>query len=374
MNTQPETQNSKLTTQNLPKKHYRLEIGVPDQVLIMLVGCGGTGSYAALHLAQLAYTARQENIDLNLVFIDPDHVEQKNIGRQNFAPGEIGQPKAVTLARRYSLAYGLSIRPVVEKFSYSLLRQFRLNPDHFTLVVGCVDNTPARREIHRALTREMGHVLDFAGRGLWWLDAGNSYRHGQLLLGNSPSPEPLLSPLGFAFALPLPSIQEPDLLKDEPESESPDLRPDLSCAELTALGVQSRTINKMMAGWIDLYCERLIISRDLRMMATELDQRAGMVYSKYITIGRVVDLGVKTHQPEDVELGEWDPIAMNCPECGGDLVQGFDVLDPDIGPEDIVFCPGCDWQMRRTEFEEMLDENTGETMQRLETTEAVDEA
>jgi hypothetical protein len=31
---------------------------------IVLVGCGGTGSFLALHLARLAYHARQQNVDV----------------------------------------------------------------------------------------------------------------------------------------------------------------------------------------------------------------------------------------------------------------------------------------------------------------------
>ena len=53
---------------------------------ILLVGVGGTGSFVAHILAQLACWAKTANIDMRLYFIDPDIVEQRNLVRQNFCP------------------------------------------------------------------------------------------------------------------------------------------------------------------------------------------------------------------------------------------------------------------------------------------------
>lgn len=266
-----------------PQKIYRLEIGVLEKACIFLVGCGGTGSYAALHLAQLAHVAGME---IRLIFIDPDRVEARNVARQNFAPCEVGEFKAMTLARRYSAAFGLSIVAIPEKFSSGILTEFMLRSDFVNLVIGCVDNTAARRDIHLALVREMKDIRKIASR-LFWLDAGNYHTHGQIYLGDRLDPEPLLSPLGFAFGLPLPGVQNSELISPDQgiEMEQP-----LSCADLVAMEVQSRTINKMMAAWIDVYCERLLVSHDLNMMATEIDQRSGMSHSTLITRGKVIEL------------------------------------------------------------------------------------
>ena len=97
-------------------RKYRLNIGHPERVVILLAGCGGTGSFAAHILAQLACWAKTANIDLRLYFIDPDIVEERNLVRQNFCPTELGAPKAVTLAWRFSAAFGLNITPVVKRF------------------------------------------------------------------------------------------------------------------------------------------------------------------------------------------------------------------------------------------------------------------
>lgn len=333
-----------------PIKSYRLEIGAPEKAAILLVGCGGTGSYAALHLAQLSYAARSHGVEINLIFIDPDRVEAKNVARQNFAPCEIGEFKAVTLARRYAAAFGLPIVALAEKFGSEILRQYMLKPEHLTLVVGCVDNTAARRDIHLALTREMGAIREFAGRGLFWLDAGNHHAHGQILLGNNIYPRPLLSPLGFAFSLPLPSVQNPKLIAPE---EAPTPEEALSCADLVALEVQSRTINKMMAAWIDVYCERLLISRDLRMMGTELDQRGGLAHSLPIAGGEVVEL--KRSESVQVVAND-DDQAHLCPNCNAELIEGYDNLGDEV-EVDIVFCYACDFRMRADEYLEMRAQN-----------------
>ncbi|MCP4517833.1 MAG: hypothetical protein GY824_21725, partial [Delftia sp.] len=92
-------------------KRIPLELGRVDHVNLVLVGCGGTGSFLALHLARLAWHAREQHgIEVALTFIDPDRVEARNVGRQNFVPAEIGACKAQSLASRYGLAFGLRIR------------------------------------------------------------------------------------------------------------------------------------------------------------------------------------------------------------------------------------------------------------------------
>ena len=83
-------------------RKYQLNIGHPERVVILLVGCGGTGGFVAHILAQLACWAKTANIDMRLYFFDPDIVEQRNLVRQNFCPTELGAPKAVTLAWRFS--------------------------------------------------------------------------------------------------------------------------------------------------------------------------------------------------------------------------------------------------------------------------------
>lgn len=321
---------------------YRLNIGQPDRVAILLVGAGGTGSFAAHILAQLAAWALTSGLDLRLYYIDPDVVEERNLVRQNFCQAELGQAKAFTLAWRYSAAFGLNITPVVGRFEARMLEEFRprqsLNGT-LTLVVGAVDNYQARRDIAEAVTAQLHYPAPRSQ--LYWLDSGNERVNGQVLLGNSLEPEPQLSPLGFCVGLPLPHLQEPSLIQ-RPENHSV---VDPSCADLTLLGEQSAMINRVMATWLGVYLYRLLQSRDLDLMATHLNLRVGAARSTAITGGRVIapelPLSLRRSLPAPVEPepAATLPAEDQCPECGDELifgrtsVQGVEVR--------VRFCRNC---------------------------------
>jgi PRTRC genetic system ThiF family protein len=335
------TQLPTLTKLN-PTKQYRLDIGRPDRIVILLVGCGGSGSWTAHILAQLAVWAKGAGLDLRLYFVDPDHVEEKNLVRQNFCPAEVGCPKAFSLAWRYTAAFGLTITPLVEPFSDALLDRYRpaYSPHGtLTLVIGAVDNVCARRAIAEALTARLkqnpGHQHKY-----FWLDAGNERFSGQVVIGNSLDSEPLLSPLGFCIGLPLPHLQEPGLLldRDRPAVE-------LSCADLTLLGEQSAMINRAMATTLGLYLYRLLQSRDLGWQSSWLNLETGATTSLPITRGRVVAptppprLPVTTpDQPRPLPAIQ-DPEATVCPHCGGAIIQGEDEWSGVL--VGVRFCDSC---------------------------------
>lgn len=313
------------------QKQYKVNVGRPDRVVILLVGCGGTGSFAAHILAQLANWAKSNGMDLRLYFVDPDKVEEKNLVRQNFCAAEVGYPKAFTLAWRYTAAFGLTITPVVERFSAELLRRYipSFSPQGtLTIVIGAVDNVCARRDIAEAITAWLEQHGDSHDR-LWWIDSGNERTSGQVLAGNSLAPEPLLSPLGYCIGLPLPHIQEPTLLMDRARPQPADdalASEGLSCADLTLLGEQSAMINRLMATWLGLYLYRLLQSRDLDVMSTFINAQAGVTRSAPITWGRVV----KPERPQRAQIpirtaGEEAPAeVMVCPNCGGEIIEGQD--------------------------------------------------
>jgi PRTRC genetic system ThiF family protein len=250
------------------EKRVRVEIGQPDSVTVVLAGCGGTGSFLALHLARLAYHARDRHgVEIGLVFVDPDVVEGQNVGRQNFCPAEVGKAKARTLALRYSLAFGLEIGAWVEGIGESNLALDRLG---FYLMVGAVDNAAARRDIHDSVTRWQGRW--------WWLDAGNHRQAGQVVIGNGEREKVEMSMMGFCVGLPLPSVVHPELLIDA-DGEKGINTDTLSCAELALLDSQSLMVNQTAAGWAANYVYRLVLARDLDISATYFDLRAGSARS-----------------------------------------------------------------------------------------------
>jgi molybdopterin/thiamine biosynthesis adenylyltransferase len=72
-----------------------IRLHIPDfrRVAVTLVGCGGTGSHIASGLVALQAALDERDIILDAVLMDPDIVEQKNVGRQLFAFADIGKPK-----------------------------------------------------------------------------------------------------------------------------------------------------------------------------------------------------------------------------------------------------------------------------------------
>jgi PRTRC genetic system ThiF family protein len=258
------------------EKRYRLELGEVRGVDITLVGVGGTGSFLALHLARLAYHARERHgLEVGLTLIDPDVVEMRNVGRQNFCVAEVGEPKAITLMRRLNAAFGLESQGVVEKFSRVVFSPGYSGSSWLVLLIGCVDNAAARREIAK-------HVAA-SNRRIWWLDCGNHESAGQVLLGNRADlSEPEISPMGFCSGLPLPSIVHPELLVAEDSQAATGA----SCAELALQDAQSLMINQMVAGWAAQYVYRMALARNLDMSATYVDLVSGSARSVPITFPR----------------------------------------------------------------------------------------
>lgn len=209
---------------------------------VTVVGLGGTGSQVARSLARVIYDMRRARLHTpTVVFIDPDVVEEKNVGRQMFAAGDITQNKSRVLARRFNQALGLEIEAIDQP-----LDARRHIERHGNLVVGCVDNHLARRELAKV-------------EGIW-LDAGNHFDSGQVCVGNSADRDTLLRHLkgdqhGKYRYLPSPALLFPQLLEPEPQ---PVPQPALSCADLVAGGEQHLLINDLIACVVAGYLYKLL--------------------------------------------------------------------------------------------------------------------
>src|SRR5690606_18112586 len=83
---------------------YRVVLPSVAELTVMLVGADGTGSALAPALARLAYQLRGKGVTVKQLFVDPDTVETKNVGRQQFCPAEAGANKAECLAFRLNAA------------------------------------------------------------------------------------------------------------------------------------------------------------------------------------------------------------------------------------------------------------------------------
>ncbi|MEL6442297.1 MAG: ThiF family adenylyltransferase [Cyanobacteria bacterium J06621_8] len=252
------------------------------QVELYLVGCGGTGSWLAPSLCRIARTLNEKGKATNLIFIDPDIVEQKNVLRQNFCDAEIGLNKAQTLALRYSLSWGVSIEALPALFNPEIVARDYYQREHkLKIIIGCVDNAIARQSIADALSQyQTWHTRNVATE-LWWLDCGNHFNSGQVLIGSHLSTEIdvyKFHELG-CIKLPAPCLQHPELLKPKPEESG---KATISCAELALLNTQSLCINQRMAAEAASYLVQLVTGK-LNRLATYLDLDSGFTTSTFIT-------------------------------------------------------------------------------------------
>lgn len=245
---------------------YAVHLPTPEQLThlhinLMLIGCGGTGSALAPSLARIAFHGQRKGIRFHIIFVDPDIVDESNVGRQRFTPGaEIGLPKANCLTTRLNLAFGLDIAAIAAPFSAELLSYFPESPrSHIkrTLLIGAVDNNVARRAIHDVVSHNQGRA--------WALDCGNARFNGHVAIGNLGDPERLTldKRIGLANGIPSPYLQEPLLLQTDPEPEQP-----ASCAELALADEQSIMVNEMVAAIAGRYVDQFALQGRLSWLRT----------------------------------------------------------------------------------------------------------
>jgi PRTRC genetic system ThiF family protein len=257
-----------------------------NTVKIFIIGAGGTGSFAAMNLARLAFELRRTGCAVEITIIDPDRVESANIPRSNFCAAEIGRFKAQTISERITLAWGLEIGYSNEKLDYE--KHIKPNSNGFkelTILVGCVDNHLARREIHRSLEESSRYNSNSAPE-VWWIDGGNGKSSGQVLIGSATkkdAPENHFTSATICRKLPAPSVIHPELLENQ---ELPQIRVNtqrLSCPELIRIGEQSLNINQRVAVEIAEMLAEFLLTNSLRRFATYFDLESGTSHSKYCT-------------------------------------------------------------------------------------------
>jgi hypothetical protein len=139
-------------------------------------------------------------------------------------------------------------------------------------VVGAVGNAAARRAIAATLDQQQPRSYGWGSPpSVLWLDAGNGYNSGQVLLGNAVCSEQLRRAFdpttGVCRALPAPSLQRPDLLERLLHRRDQAIT---TYAEAVSRGEQSATINQIMAALVASYVERLL-ERRCGWMATHVD-------------------------------------------------------------------------------------------------------
>ncbi len=249
------------------------------------MGIGGTGSLLADGLSRLL--TGYEHIELLL--IDHDRVEPHNLLRQAFHLGDVGKFKSQVIAERLSRQYGrrigYSVLPFDEESLDTRMGAGMVSKGMHTIIIGCVDNAAARRSIARVFERNWDN---------WWIDAGNSYNSGQVLIGNHSIKDNMIRCFHKADQtvdkLPLPSLQLPSLLV--PPTKPARARQD--CAEAVESNLQSPVINQAMATLTLEFVYRLL-TNNLTWMGAYLNLEAGTlqtVPAEPVTVARMLSMRV----------------------------------------------------------------------------------
>jgi hypothetical protein len=218
---------------------------------VTLIGCGGTGGYAAEGLCRVLPP------EADLILIDHDRVEERNLIRQNFFSCDLGKFKSEVLAERLSARYD-------RRVGFSLMMISDLDIKLPGIVVGCVDNGLARGDI--AEKCKSGLTPGY-GYESWWVDSGNGENYGQVLIGNHREAA-YFADTGWCYVLPLPTIQRPELLYQLPAQPG--------CAQIE----QGPTINQAMA-FLVVEVVRRIIEGSCEWMQLYLDLEAGALRPVY---------------------------------------------------------------------------------------------
>lgn len=104
------------------------------------MGVGGTGSLVARDLPKLLIHTNSE-----MVLIDGDIVEEKNMVRQAYQQHDIGENKANALAKKINTFYGNICESVDHYITKDeILELLKKYEQHIPVLIGCVDNNKTR--------------------------------------------------------------------------------------------------------------------------------------------------------------------------------------------------------------------------------------
>ncbi len=260
---------------------------------ILVVGCGGTGGYVAEGLCRLLI-----GIDIPLILVDHDRVEPHNLLRQHFYKTDVGKFKSQALAERLARQFGRPVGYCVYPYDAELIGQ-NLGAGMYSrlsegIIIGCVDTPEARRSIANGIKYTN-----------WWIDAGNGYSSGQVLIGNASDSGQMQGAFEEYYQqvtrLPIPSLQLPSLLAP---ATVPHTAP-RDCAEAVVNDEQSPVINQAMAMLVLQFMHRLL-NKELTWMGAYLDLEAGTlqpVPAEPVVVARMLGVKVDTLIEKGCSIG-----------------------------------------------------------------------
>ncbi len=237
---------------------YDLTIDFAKRPLV-IVGLGGTGAKVAARVGSLLYAMKENGISIpsEVLLVDPDIIEERNVGRQVFLHGDIGEYKSVAVMRYLNAAFGLSTSAV----SAPVSRRWLYNAG---MILGCVDNVAARRIIHE-------YMMELYRPSCLWIDAGNDRESGQVVLGDDPKLPTYPNKRSRSTSddtclhIPIPSLLLPDLIKDTVAEIQ---QPAASCADLVLRWEQDLLINDWVALVMAQYVKKFLLREPVTTFLT----------------------------------------------------------------------------------------------------------
>lgn len=186
----------------------------PKNYAVFILGAGGTGSWLCAFLDKMS-------LNNNVIVMDGDIVESKNVLRQNFKKLDVTKQKAEVVAKHNMMSYVHGYITDTSIF-HQLMTEFPEGT--IPMLIGCLDNNASRKIAHD-FVNEVPEAV--------WIDGGNAERHGQAYVcikEDGQIVEGFESPIDI----------EPAFQNFEGDERRPD---QISCAEQSESAPQNVTAN-----------------------------------------------------------------------------------------------------------------------------------
>lgn len=216
-------------------------ISPTNPIAVNLIGAGGTGSKVLTALMEMNHSLTAlGHAGLSVRLWDDDIITNANLGRQRFAPSEIGLYKSVALINRANRFTGTDWKAQTVKFERDSLGKLPSNAKA-TIYITCTDSAKSRFEIADIL--KYSNPRHHRDDPKYWMDFGNSQHTGQVVLSTvGEIPQPRSEKFETVESLPFVTEEFGELLKQsEHQYDTP------SCSLAEALEKQDLFINSALA-------------------------------------------------------------------------------------------------------------------------------